>query len=264
MFSNSFHENLARAKTGSKCLTCALARITSVSGAASGAVPGTKNGYTEVTYKPVPWRETMPSAWGPARMYYKHSGRFSVGGLAVATATGTAGSLLLAYAYARSLVLITVRPRVAPGDCRLWRSDRGGNRLRPGVGQSPKSASGTGGARGSFRARALCQLGGVGGAGSGIPASKRQLDKARTAPGNTLACHGSHQSIWHVGAGRRLSGEWMGVMGILAGGGGSSDRPGLVHRILPSGIIVPSARPAVAGAAAGRAWCWPLRRIRHN
>ncbi len=40
-------------------------------------------------------------------MYYKHSGRFTVGGLAVAVATGGAGSLILAYAYAHGIILIS-------------------------------------------------------------------------------------------------------------------------------------------------------------
>src|SRR6476620_11755066 len=39
-------------------------------------------------------------------MYYKHSGRFSLGGLAVGLVVGVAASLLLAYAYARGIILI--------------------------------------------------------------------------------------------------------------------------------------------------------------
>jgi hypothetical protein len=40
-------------------------------------------------------------------MYYKHSGRFSLGGLVVGAITGAAGALLLAYVYAHGLVLIS-------------------------------------------------------------------------------------------------------------------------------------------------------------
>jgi len=39
-------------------------------------------------------------------MYYKHSGRFSLGGLLIAAAVGCAGSLILAYVYAWGLPLI--------------------------------------------------------------------------------------------------------------------------------------------------------------
>jgi len=39
-------------------------------------------------------------------MYYKHSGRFSLGGLMVAVAAGCAGSLILAYVYAWGVILI--------------------------------------------------------------------------------------------------------------------------------------------------------------
>ena len=39
-------------------------------------------------------------------MYYKHSGRFSLGGLLVAAAVGCAGSLVLAYVYAWGIILI--------------------------------------------------------------------------------------------------------------------------------------------------------------
>ena len=39
-------------------------------------------------------------------MYYKHSGRFSLGGLLVAAAVGCAGSLMLAYVYAWGIILI--------------------------------------------------------------------------------------------------------------------------------------------------------------
>jgi len=39
-------------------------------------------------------------------MYYKHSGRFSLGGLAVGLVAGVTASLLLAYAYARGIILI--------------------------------------------------------------------------------------------------------------------------------------------------------------
>ncbi len=39
-------------------------------------------------------------------MYYKHSGRFSLGGLLIAAAAGTAASLVLAYLYAHGIILI--------------------------------------------------------------------------------------------------------------------------------------------------------------
>jgi len=39
-------------------------------------------------------------------MYYKHSGRFSIGGLLFGLLTGCAGSLVLAYAYGRGSILI--------------------------------------------------------------------------------------------------------------------------------------------------------------
>jgi hypothetical protein len=39
-------------------------------------------------------------------MYYKHSGRFSIGGLAIGTLIGSAGALILAYAYGRGSILI--------------------------------------------------------------------------------------------------------------------------------------------------------------
>jgi len=39
-------------------------------------------------------------------MYYKHSGRFSLGGLVVAAVVGSAGALILAYIYARGIILI--------------------------------------------------------------------------------------------------------------------------------------------------------------
>jgi hypothetical protein len=39
-------------------------------------------------------------------MYYKHSGRFTLGGLIVSMVTGCAGALLLAYVYARGIILI--------------------------------------------------------------------------------------------------------------------------------------------------------------
>jgi hypothetical protein len=39
-------------------------------------------------------------------MYYKHSGRFSLGGLLIAAAVGGAGSLILAYIYAWGIILI--------------------------------------------------------------------------------------------------------------------------------------------------------------
>ena len=40
-------------------------------------------------------------------MYYKHSGRFNLGGVCVGVAVGIAASLILAYAYGRGLILIT-------------------------------------------------------------------------------------------------------------------------------------------------------------
>ena len=39
-------------------------------------------------------------------MYYKHSGRFGLGGLVVGLVTGGAGALILAYVYARGIILI--------------------------------------------------------------------------------------------------------------------------------------------------------------
>ena len=39
-------------------------------------------------------------------MYYQHSGRLSIGGLLIAVVTGVLASLLLAYAYARGIILI--------------------------------------------------------------------------------------------------------------------------------------------------------------
>jgi hypothetical protein len=40
-------------------------------------------------------------------MYYKHSGRFTLGGLVLGSIVGGSGALLLAYAYARGIILIT-------------------------------------------------------------------------------------------------------------------------------------------------------------
>src|SRR5215467_4224597 len=39
-------------------------------------------------------------------MYYKHSGRFSIGGLAIGALIGCAGAVILGYAYGRGSILI--------------------------------------------------------------------------------------------------------------------------------------------------------------
>src|ERR1700675_4886207 len=43
---------------------------------------------------------------GSARMYYKHSGRFTLGGLMLGLLAGGVSAPLLAYVYARGIILI--------------------------------------------------------------------------------------------------------------------------------------------------------------